>query len=171
MTKLGEFKKRYEKEARKLLAKMPELDKKEVLRPFWESRFLPAGSECLLMLAEAIPKKSGKIFGVLARAALGSFLLERLAAIGSHAEKLPLKRRASKDPVLDLFLSEGLSIAAELSGGICIKNLSGLAIFVSCLDYAAVFADPANALAVLKREAVENGLVKAGKRGRRKNEA
>lgn len=166
MTKLDEFRKRYEKEARKLLAKMPELDKKEVLRPFWESRFLPAGSERLLVLAEAVPKKSGKIFGVLARAALGSFLFERLAAVGSHAEKLPFEKRVSKDPVLDLFLSEGLSVAAELSDGICVKNLGGLAIFISCLDYSAVFADPANALAVLKREAVENGLVKASKRGR-----
>lgn len=159
---MNEFQKRYEEEIRNILAEMPELDRTEMLKPFWESRFLPANSEQLLMLAESVPAESGKkIIGVLARAALGKFLSEYLVVVGSYAEKEVFQKRALlKDPIFAQFLSEGLGTAAELFDSIHIDDLNDLAVFVSCLDYVSVFMNAADTPAKLKKELAENGLVK-----------
>lgn len=161
---LDEFKKRYEEEARKITAEMPELDREEMLRPFWESRFLPANSEQLLTLAESVPAKSGKkIIGVLARAALDKFFSEYLAVVGTYAEKeleVLQKQAVLKDPVLAQFLSKELDTAAELLDSIHVNSLDDLAVFVSCLDYVSVFMNATDTPAKLKKELVEDGLVK-----------
>lgn len=161
---MNEFQKRYEEEIRNILAEMPELDRTEMLKPFWESRFLPANSEQLLTLAESVPAESGKkIIGVLARAALGKFLSEYLVVVGSYAEKelkVFQKRALLKDPIFAQFLSEGLDTAAELFDSVHIDDLNDLAVFVSCLDYVSVFMNAADTPAKLKRELIEDGLVK-----------
>jgi len=163
VTKLSKFMKRYEKEVEKLLAEMPELDREEMLRPFWKSSFLPENSRQLLMLAEAVPEKTGKIINVLVRAALGRFLSEYLAAAGSYAEKeLKVFRKQTilKGPILSGFLSGELDTAAKLLDSIHISDLEDLAVFVSCLDYVSVFMSTDDAIAKLKKELIENGLAK-----------
>jgi hypothetical protein len=160
MTTLHEFHIRYEENVEEVLAQMPELDRREMFRPFWESRFLPADSQQLLMLGEAVPAKTREIMSGLALIALGRFFAEYLADLGAYikqelglavtVEELSAKEQAAalrkkfrkdqlKDPVLSWFLAEGIEAISELLNSLCVGTLDDLAVFVSCLDYRTVF--------------------------------
>lgn len=160
MSNLFEFQDRYHKNIMDILEEMPELDRGEMLRPFWESPFLPEEAQQLLMLAEAVPVRAEEIVGGLAFTALGQFLARYFAAISAYIKRelgldvsveelsskeqaLLLRRKFKKaglqDAVLSWFLKEGVEITGALLSGLRVKDAEDLAVLVSCLEYRAVF--------------------------------
>ena len=155
---LNEFLQNEKELLEEILARFPELDRQEMLKPFWESPFLPSGTHRLLLLID--DKSDYGMFESLAGVAVNTFLAQYMKHVSEYlANELCLdvivddsfsrngfkdiqeqfKKASVEDDMLAWFLDEGMFIIGVLRSDLRVDSIAKLAALVRKLDYHNVF--------------------------------